>query len=378
MCAQFSQPPPPQTRQTWHLSCSAAFLLPSIKDGYPFVGVACAHGVISLCALLAATRCPPTMESPVATATASTAHPPERWVASAANAFTLLHQWATTAASAAQHTEEVPSPPHGTHTATVCAAEDAATAAAPRVPPLPVCTMPLLAVSEVVGDAMVPVTGGDCACVAADATHPAQQQHNSAAAAAAATGTSATATGTPAPAAAVVGTKRRRAAAACAPKTPKNVPCPHGRQRYVCKECGGAGLCEHGRRRYGCKDCGGAGTCTHGRERRYCKECGGAGICEHGRRRRQCKECGGAGICEHGRERSHCKECGGGSICDHGRRRSACKECRGGSICQHGRRRRCCKDCVGVCAHGRVSPRCRDCRNAAAAAIGRQGGVGSL
>ena len=71
-------------------------------------------------------------------------------------------------------------------------------------------------------------------------------------------------------------------------------PCPHGRKRYICKECGGGGLCEHGRRRSKCKECGGSGLCEHGRERSRCKECGGSGMCEHGRRRSQCKECGGS------------------------------------------------------------------------------------
>jgi hypothetical protein len=85
--------------------------------------------------------------------------------------------------------------------------------------------------------------------------------------------------------------------------------CPHGRQRSVCKECGGGSICEHGRQRYACKDCGGSGICEHGRERRRCKECGGSAFCEHGRQRYQCKECGGKGICEHGRRRSNCKEC---------------------------------------------------------------------
>ena len=37
------------------------------------------------------------------------------------------------------------------------------------------------------------------------------------------------------------------------------------------------------------------------------------GLCEHGRQRSVCKECGGNGICEHGRRSSQCKECGGGS-----------------------------------------------------------------
>ena len=36
------------------------------------------------------------------------------------------------------------------------------------------------------------------------------------------------------------------------------------------------------------------GACEHGRVRYRCLDCGGAGICEHGRRRSQCKECGGA------------------------------------------------------------------------------------
>ena len=85
------------------------------------------------------------------------------------------------------------------------------------------------------------------------------------------------------------------------------------------------GPCEHGvKPRSRCKVCS---ACPHGRQRYRCKECGGASICEHGRVRSQCKECGGGSICEHGRQRSKCKECGGASICEHGRRRSACKQC---------------------------------------------------
>ena len=65
----------------------------------------------------------------------------------------------------------------------------------------------------------------------------------------------------------------------------KRVPCEHGRQSSLCKDCGGASICEHGRRRDLCKDCGGSGVCEHGRRRSQCKECGGGGMCEHGRRR---------------------------------------------------------------------------------------------
>ena len=54
------------------------------------------------------------------------------------------------------------------------------------------------------------------------------------------------------------------------------MPCPHGRQRSRCKECGGKGICEHGRQRSRCKECGGGGLCEHGRQRYSCKECGGS------------------------------------------------------------------------------------------------------
>ena len=40
------------------------------------------------------------------------------------------------------------------------------------------------------------------------------------------------------------------------------MPCPHGRQRYQCKDCGGKGICEHGRQRGQCKDCGGGHVTT--------------------------------------------------------------------------------------------------------------------
>jgi hypothetical protein len=132
------------------------------------------------------------------------------------------------------------------------------------------------------------------------------------------------------------GAKRKRA-----PYT--KGPCEHGvKYRSQCKVCR---ACPHGRQRYRCKECGGASICEHGRERSKCKECGGSQICEHGRRRSECKECDGGTICEHGRRRSECKECDGGTICEHGRRRSQCKECGGSQICEHGRVRSRCKEC---------------------------------
>ena len=54
--------------------------------------------------------------------------------------------------------------------------------------------------------------------------------------------------------------------------------CIHGRQKYKCKECGGASLCEHGRQKSRCKDCFDlkrkpAGICKHGKERYRCNKC---------------------------------------------------------------------------------------------------------
>ena len=34
--------------------------------------------------------------------------------------------------------------------------------------------------------------------------------------------------------------------------------CMHGRQKYFCVECGGAGICVHRKRKHRCKDCRGA------------------------------------------------------------------------------------------------------------------------
>jgi hypothetical protein len=68
--------------------------------------------------------------------------------------------------------------------------------------------------------------------------------------------------------------------------------------------------------------------CPHGRDRYRCKECGGVGICPHGRVRAACTECRGQEICEHGMRRTLCKQCEGGGRCVHDRRRDACPICR--------------------------------------------------
>eukprot|EP00982_Pelagococcus_subviridis_P007308 30546-Pelagococcus_subviridis.AAC.1 len=142
-------------------------------------------------------------------------------------------------------------------------------------------------------------------------------------------------------------------------KKKKNV-CEHGRQRYTCKECGGAGICEHGREKRRCKECGGTSLCKHGLRRYSCKHCGSNnGICEHGKERRRCKDCVGVAMCKHKREKRYCLECGGSSLCTHGRQKSKCKDCGGASICLHNRLKYTCKQCGGasICEHGRMRNR---------------------
>jgi hypothetical protein len=82
--------------------------------------------------------------------------------------------------------------------------------------------------------------------------------------------------------------------------------CKHGRQKSICKTCGGSGLCEHSRQKSKCKDCG-RGYCKHGRQKSHCKDCG-TGQCEHNLRKARCKDCG-TKYCQHGRSVSRCKDC---------------------------------------------------------------------
>jgi hypothetical protein len=56
-------------------------------------------------------------------------------------------------------------------------------------------------------------------------------------------------------------------------KTREKNKCPHGKQRCLCKQCGGVSICKHGRQKHLCKECDGSQICEHGRIRRQCKDC---------------------------------------------------------------------------------------------------------
>jgi hypothetical protein len=122
--------------------------------------------------------------------------------------------------------------------------------------------------------------------------------------------------------------------------------CPHGRQKHICKECGGTSICPHSRIRSHCKDCGGTGICEHNRLRTTCIPCKGGGVCSHDKKRDNCRICSPQSFCEHNRRKGTCKDCGGGSMCEHGRQRSNCKNCGGSAVCiLHGRTNRSCRLC---------------------------------
>ena len=72
--------------------------------------------------------------------------------------------------------------------------------------------------------------------------------------------------------------------------------CPHGRRKYICKECKGSSLCVHGRQRHYCKECKGSQICMHGLHRPQCRRCNGNQICDHGRVRCRCVLCNPAGV----------------------------------------------------------------------------------
>ena len=85
--------------------------------------------------------------------------------------------------------------------------------------------------------------------------------------------------------------------------------CPHGKQKYQCRDCHGGAFCEHGKHKYSCKKCGGRIFCEHGKHRPTCKTCGGTAYCPHGKQRQVCNECKGKQLCCHGRQKQTCTEC---------------------------------------------------------------------
>ena len=141
--------------------------------------------------------------------------------------------------------------------------------------------------------------------------------------------------------------------------------CPHGRQPYHCRDCGGKLFCMHGKNKYRCLDCDGRAFCQHKCRKEACVLCGGASICQHKKRRDTCIICGGSSLCEHGRQKSQCSDCGGVGVCEHRKRRDRCALCCGVGICEHRKMQRYCKICggSGICEHNKQKYACAECQN---------------
>jgi hypothetical protein len=94
-----------------------------------------------------------------------------------------------------------------------------------------------------------------------------------------------------------------------------NYNCEHGKNKYICKECGGSQICQHGKQKSKCKECGGSQICQHGKNKSSCKECEGSVFCEHNKQKPRCKECGGSNVCIHDKQKQYCKKCEGSLLC---------------------------------------------------------------
>ncbi len=143
----------------------------------------------------------------------------------------------------------------------------------------------------------------------------------------------------------------------------RRTKCPHGRQKYLCIECGGVGVCDHGKQKHQCVECGGSCVCPHKKRKYDCVECQGNGVCIHNKDKRLCIECGGTGICQHGRNSYFCAKCGGLGICSHGKYKRSCVDCGGKCICPHKKRKDRCIDCHGtsMCDHSKRKDICPEC-----------------
>lgn len=114
--------------------------------------------------------------------------------------------------------------------------------------------------------------------------------------------------------------------------------CECDKIRSKCGVHGGGGLCpcEKPKPRYACPIHGsGKGFCVCGSHKYNCKKCDGNAFCKdeqhsgYGERKYVCVECGGAGLCPCNKKKSDCREHGGSAFCPHDRRWSVCRECLG-------------------------------------------------
>jgi len=168
----------------------------------------------------------------------------------------------------------------------------------------------------------------------------------------------------------------------CQPiKSKRHTKCEHGKEKYRCVQCCGAGICIHNREKYICSECNGKGICHHNKQIRQCKDCKGINICEHNVNKSTCKTCKGISICEHNKQRCRCKICNPNCLCEHNilkcgckicnpsilcthdKRKKQCLICNPNLLCEHSKRKNYCNLCKGnqICQHGKRRERCVQC-----------------
>lgn len=92
--------------------------------------------------------------------------------------------------------------------------------------------------------------------------------------------------------------------------------CRHGKIQIYCRQCGGAATCEHTSNKYKCDKCRPKIKSKNSRQRiikpKIPKIKSGPykiKHCPHGKRKYHCRDCGGAGVCEHTENRFNCSTC---------------------------------------------------------------------
>jgi len=208
------------------------------------------------------------------------------------------------------------------------------------------------------------------------------------------------------------------------PPAQRRPKCPHDRERYYCKDCGGKGICQHDLVKKQCRECNGKAFCPEpgcnkrkaycgahaedppasvcdcdfGRQRKSrCRQHGGSELCPCDRLRSSCPthgpqcECGivkitclthgpfcqcgirrsdceehGDRHCPCGKRRIYCAKHGGSALCPCGKRRQLCAKHGGSGLCACGKRREYCTKCVGgglgLCdKHQKRWDKCKEC-----------------
>ena len=94
-----------------------------------------------------------------------------------------------------------------------------------------------------------------------------------------------------------------------------HIPCPHGRSKHQCHDCGGSSLCVHNKLRQNCFVCNPTSKafCKCGKRKDNCLVCNPTSKafckCGDGKRKANCLTCSPHLFCVHNRKRSDCNEC---------------------------------------------------------------------